>query len=97
MPPYHLYEYTPRSLRSLFARAGFPRVEMIETTFHPREIHPRGGKAERIFRLALQVPNYAVTKALGVFGERVTVFAAKGARLAFPAAGTALVENSGRV
>jgi SAM-dependent methyltransferase len=77
LPPYHLFEYRPGSLRSLLERFGFGIMRISQGIIPPREIALRGSKLQNMAKKILQYPNYALTAGLGVFGDRVEVFAAK--------------------
>ncbi len=71
MPPYHVNEFTPRTLRSMIERAGFKRCLIVQRIKAPSAITLRGSMIEKIAKKALQYPNYALTKSLGIFGDRL--------------------------
>lgn len=71
MPPYHVNEFTPKTLRSIIERAGFSKVVVIQRVKPPATITLRGSWYEKIMKKALQYPNYLFTKAFGVFGDRL--------------------------
>jgi SAM-dependent methyltransferase len=48
LPPYHLFEYRPASMRSLLERCGFDRVKIAQGLIPPGTIALRGTAAERI-------------------------------------------------
>ena len=77
LPPYHLFEYRPASLRNLLNRAGFAVLRQSIGTLHPRDVMLRGSILQRIGKKSFQYPNYALTKLFGVFGDRITVYATK--------------------
>ncbi len=71
MPPYHVNEFVPATLRRLFARSGFEDVTIIQRIKRPSTITLRGAFYERWGKLLLQYPNFMVTSAFGVFGDRL--------------------------
>lgn len=77
LPPYHLFEYRPGSLRKLLRRSGFSILKEKSSTIPPRELALRGTMAERAGKRLFQYPNALITSALGVFGDRIKVFAVK--------------------
>ncbi len=77
LPPYHLFEYRPRSLKFLLASCGFERTEIHQGIFRPRDIHLRGPAMQRWGKKILQYPNWLVTRTCGEFGDRITAFAVK--------------------
>lgn len=77
LPPYHLFEYRPQSLRRFLQRCGFAIAGMTPTMMSPREIALRGSLLQRLGKKMLQYPNYFLTKSFGVYGDRIEVFAIK--------------------
>ncbi len=75
LPPYHLFEYRPRSLRFVLETCGFGIVRLDQGIIAPSRINLRGPAVQRLGKKALQYPNFAVTHMFGVFGDRLTVFA----------------------
>ncbi|HEY3216059.1 MAG TPA: class I SAM-dependent methyltransferase [Candidatus Eisenbacteria bacterium] len=74
-PPYHLWEFTPRSLAALLERVGLEVVRMRQSKIPPGRTH---GKKTRIQRLAmnlLDALNLPLTRAFNVLGDRVVVVA----------------------
>jgi 2-polyprenyl-3-methyl-5-hydroxy-6-metoxy-1,4-benzoquinol methylase len=71
MPPYHVNEFTPRTLRAMIERAGFKHGFIVQRIKPPSAITLRGSMAERIVKKTLHYPNYGLTKSLGVFGDRL--------------------------
>jgi 2-polyprenyl-3-methyl-5-hydroxy-6-metoxy-1,4-benzoquinol methylase len=72
IPPYHLTEFYPASLRKIFLMNGFPEVKIIQTTKHPKTIPLRHSKIENFVKLTMQYPNYYLTKFFGIYGDRLT-------------------------
>ncbi len=77
LPPYHLFEYRPASLRNLLNRTGFTVLRQSVGALHPNEVMLRGSMLQRIGKKLFQYPNYALTKLFGIFGDRITVYATK--------------------
>jgi SAM-dependent methyltransferase len=80
LPPYHLFEYRPRSVSFLLRHSGFEIVKLHEAMIPPHEINLRGPMLERIGKQLFQYPNWLITKTLHAFGDRLQVFARKLAR-----------------
>jgi 2-polyprenyl-3-methyl-5-hydroxy-6-metoxy-1,4-benzoquinol methylase len=71
MPPYHVNEFTPRTLRAMIERAGYRHCVIVQRIKPPSAITLRGSRAEKIVKKALHYPNYGLTRSLGVFGDRL--------------------------
>ncbi|MFH0779190.1 MAG: class I SAM-dependent methyltransferase, partial [Candidatus Eisenbacteria bacterium] len=74
LPPYHLFEYTPRTIRRLFESAGLE-------VFHlePKKIPPRLRKVtlEEILTYAIELLTFPISAAFGVWTDRVILCARK--------------------
>jgi SAM-dependent methyltransferase len=77
LPPYHLFEYRPQSLKIFLRRCGFEIVAQIATAMSPQEIALRGSALQKIGKKIFQYPNFVMTKLLGIFGDRLELFATK--------------------
>ncbi|MDI6804371.1 MAG: class I SAM-dependent methyltransferase [Bacteroidota bacterium] len=77
LPPYHLFEYRPKSLSWLFQIAGFKIIKVDQSTIRPDKISLRGPIYQRVFKKVFQYPNFAVTKVFNLFGDRIEIFAVK--------------------
>lgn len=77
LPPYHLTEFFPASLRKAFKRAGFEKIIIKQQTKHPKTIPLRHSFIENAAKLILQYPNYFLTKYFGILGDRMTGIARK--------------------
>jgi len=74
LPPYHLFEYRPGSLRFLLRSCGFRVVRLDQGIIPPNMINLRGPAIQRIGKKIFQYPNWAFTRLFGVLGDRITVF-----------------------
>lgn len=74
LPPYHLFEYRPGSIRLLLARCGFDRIRVRQYAIPPGTIALRGPLPQRIGKKLLQYPNYALTALFGILGDRMEVY-----------------------
>lgn len=74
-PPYHLWEFTPRSLRGLLARVGLETVVLEQAKIPPGRAHGKKSGAQRAVMAALDAVNVPITRALGALGDRVVVIA----------------------
>jgi len=77
LPPYHLFEYRPASMRRLLQRCGFDIVQTQQAMIPPSEVTLRGPRVQRAGKKVLQYPNYLLTKLFGVFGDRIEMVATK--------------------
>lgn len=77
LPPYHLFEYRPASMKCLLRQCGFEVTLSREVLIHPKEVTLRGPVIQRIGKKLFQYPNYWLTSATGMFGDRIEVFATK--------------------
>jgi 2-polyprenyl-3-methyl-5-hydroxy-6-metoxy-1,4-benzoquinol methylase len=71
MPPYHVNEFLPSTLRQMLAAARFSSIDITQRIKHPRTIALRGTIAEKIFKLGLQYPNTILTNTFGILGDRL--------------------------
>ncbi|MBK7260031.1 MAG: class I SAM-dependent methyltransferase [Ignavibacteriae bacterium] len=77
MPPYHLFEYRPESMRALMERTGFSIVQLDAGAIPPGEIAMRGSFAQKTGKKLMQYPNALLTRLTGKWGDRLNVFARK--------------------
>jgi hypothetical protein len=71
MPPYHVNEFSPKTLRSMIERAGFKHSIIVQRIKPPSAITLRGSVFEKFAKKTLQYPNYGLTRSLGIFGDRL--------------------------
>lgn len=74
-PPYHLWEFTPRSLRGLVARAGLEVVALEQAKIPPGRAHGRKSAVQRAAMAALDAVNVPITRAFNALGDRVVLVA----------------------
>jgi 2-polyprenyl-3-methyl-5-hydroxy-6-metoxy-1,4-benzoquinol methylase len=72
LPPFHLTEFSPGTLKKMFLMNGFSKVQIIQQAKHPNTIPLRHSKIENFIKLSLQYPNYFLTKYVGIYGDRIT-------------------------
>lgn len=77
IPPYHLTEFSPGSIREMCKRTGFSRTILHHDIKHPSTIPLRGTFIENMVKKSLQYPNYYLTRWFGVPGDRISVEAYK--------------------
>ena len=77
LPPYHLFEYRPKSFAHLLNLHRFEVTILNQTIMSPSEISLRGSTIERMMKKIFQYQNVAITRILKVFGDRVEIFATK--------------------
>jgi Zn ribbon nucleic-acid-binding protein len=77
MPPYHVSEFMPDTLRKIYLDSGFEKVIIIQRIRSPKVITLRGSVMEKLLKRAIHYPNYALTKTLGVFGDRLLAIGIK--------------------
>jgi 2-polyprenyl-3-methyl-5-hydroxy-6-metoxy-1,4-benzoquinol methylase len=71
MPPYHVNEFTPKTLRLMIERAGFRQSVIVQRIKPPSAITLRGSVFEKAVKKTLHYPNYGLTKSLGIMGDRL--------------------------
>lgn len=71
MPPYHVNEFTPKTLKLMLRSAGFSKQLAIQRVKRPDSITLRGNLFEKTAKKALQYPNYFITKSIGILGDRL--------------------------
>jgi 2-polyprenyl-3-methyl-5-hydroxy-6-metoxy-1,4-benzoquinol methylase len=71
MPPYHVNEFTPGTLALMLKTAGFGTVRIVQRIKSPQSITLRGTVLEMGIKKLLQYPNYAITKSMGILGDRL--------------------------
>lgn len=71
MPPYHVNEFVPRTLKRMLLEGGFAHAEIFQRIKHPSTIALRGTMIEKGTKLGLQYPNYVMTKMFGILGDRL--------------------------
>jgi SAM-dependent methyltransferase len=72
-PPYHLWEFTPRSLARLFRTAGLEVIESRQSKIPPGRPHGDKGAATRLVMNAIDTINLPLTRACNVLGDRIVL------------------------
>jgi SAM-dependent methyltransferase len=75
IPPYHLYEFTPTTIRKMLAKNGFSVVDLLNPVKAPANIRLGGNLVEQATKLGTQYPTYWLNKLTGQFGDRMFVVA----------------------
>lgn len=78
IPPYHLYEFTPRTIRELLEKHGFRVVDLLNSVKKPSQIRLGGNPVEQASKLLGQYPTYYLNRLTGAFGDRIFVVAENG-------------------
>jgi SAM-dependent methyltransferase len=76
-PPYHLLEFTPRSLRRLLADAGLAVVEMRQSKIAPGRPHGEKTPLQGAVMFGLDLVNVPLTRFFNILGDRLVVVAQK--------------------
>src|SRR5207247_19410 len=76
-PPYHLWEFTPRTLTRLFRGAGLEVVRSRQSKIPPGRPHGEKSALQRAALFALDAVNLPLTRALNVLGDRVVMVGRK--------------------
>jgi len=76
-PPYHLWEFTPRSLARLSRAVGLDVVRARQTKIPPGRTHGRKTGLQRLAMGALDAVNFRITLWLNVMGDRIVFVARK--------------------
>ena len=74
-PPYHLWEFTPRSLLALVRRAGLELVVLEQAKIPPGRAHGRKNALQQAVMAALDAVNVPITRAFNALGDRVVLVA----------------------
>jgi len=74
-PPYHLWEFTPRSLRGLVSRVGLEVVRLEQAKIPPGRAHGRKSPLQRAAMAALDAVNVPITQAFNALGDRIVLVA----------------------
>lgn len=77
IPPYHLCEYVPRTLRAMIEASGFRVVEMRQSAVALRKMGLRGSLLENATKASLQVLAHLTSWALNRWGDRLLAVAVK--------------------
>jgi SAM-dependent methyltransferase len=76
-PPYHLWEFTPRSLRRLFDACGLAVVRLRQSKIPPGRPHGEKTPLQRAAIAAIDAVNVPLTRAFNVWGDRVVIVGRK--------------------
>jgi SAM-dependent methyltransferase len=76
-PPYHLWEFTPGSLRRLFEACGLEVVRLRQSKIPPGHAHGEKSALQRIAMAALDAINYPLTTLFNACGDRVVLVGRK--------------------
>lgn len=78
-PPYHLWEFTPRSLTRLARACGLEVVQLRQGKIPPGRPHGAKSAAQRAAMAALDAVNVPLTRWLNVLGDRCVLIARRAA------------------
>jgi predicted SAM-dependent methyltransferase len=74
--PYHLFEYTPKTITSIFNKY-FDDVQVVNRIKKPAELNMKGGGIEYTIKKMIHYINYPFTKLFNRNGDRLLVVARK--------------------
>jgi SAM-dependent methyltransferase len=75
IPPYHLFEYTPRTLRLTLRTAGYELEELRQSTVPIGKMGLRGSRLENSAKVILQLTAIVTTRLFNTWGDRLTAIA----------------------
>ena len=75
IPPYHLFEYTPRTLRTTLATAGFRLLELDQSAVPIDKMGLRGTAVENSGKVALQLLAHLTARVFNRGGDRLFALA----------------------
>lgn len=75
IPPYHLFEYTPRTLRSTVVRAGFEPVSLRQSAVPLHRMGLRGSALENFAKQLLQITALVTSRLFNRWGDRLLLVA----------------------
>lgn len=78
IPPYHLYEFTPTTIRRLLEKHGFHVIDLRNSVKKPSQIRLGGSPVEQMGKLIGQYPTYYLNRLTSGFGDRIFVVARNG-------------------
>jgi SAM-dependent methyltransferase len=78
LPPYHVFEYRPKSIRRMLMQAGFNDIRLLTDIMPPSAIALRGSFIQRIAKKILHYPNYLISRMTGLWGDRLTIIVRNG-------------------
>ncbi len=73
--PYHLFEFTPATIKALLQKQGFDVLHLDNYVKQPSKIRLGGNKLEAAGKLLGQYPTYYLNKLTGSLGDRIFVVA----------------------
>ncbi len=76
-PPYHLWEFTPRSLARLMREAGLEVTVIEQAKIAPGRPHGRKSALQSVVMAAIDLVNMPITRLFNAFGDRVVMVARK--------------------
>jgi len=76
-PPYHLWEFTPRSLAGLMRRVGLEVVTMEQAKIPPGRPHGKKSMLQQWAMDAMDRVNVPLTRACNALGDRVVMVASR--------------------
>jgi 2-polyprenyl-3-methyl-5-hydroxy-6-metoxy-1,4-benzoquinol methylase len=74
-PPYHLWEFTPRSLLRLMRKVGLEVVVMEQAKIPPGRPHGKKSALQQAVMAAIDTVNVPITKSFNALGDRVVMVA----------------------
>jgi SAM-dependent methyltransferase len=74
-PPYHLWEFTPGSLRRLMRTVGLEVVVMEQAKIPPGRPHGKKSAAQQAIMAAIDAVNVPITRSFNALGDRVVMVA----------------------
>lgn len=77
IPPYHLYEYTPRTIRRVLEQSGFTVAEVDQSTVPLRRMGLRGSAIENAGKVGLQVFAACTSRLFNRGGDRLLAVASR--------------------
>ena len=77
IPPYHLFEYTPRTLRRMIASAGFEMRELQQSAVPIQKMGLRGTVIENAGKVSLQLIAHLSSRLLNRGGDRLQAVAVR--------------------
>jgi len=77
IPPYHLFEYTPRTLRRMLEESGFEVLSIRQSAVPLHRMGLRGTKLENAGKVALQVVAHTTSRLFNRGGDRLLALARK--------------------
>lgn len=75
IPPYHLFEYTPSTIKRMLESVGFKRIQVKQSAVPLKKMGLRGSSMENAGKVLLQIPAHVTSRLFNCGGDRLMAVA----------------------